>query len=138
MMLLDLLKDNCIRIEQLFSGNNIVEINNVKYSYINGLMPTAPKNITARSREVNNLYHRYMPNPYTYAGDFSRNNYGIPAARDENTKLKMGVNHLMYREALVVTMWFKHKKNIDTKTESIETLAKEISKNTKAWWNLTS
>lgn len=137
-MLLDLLHENCLHIDQLFSGNNIVEIKGKKYSYINGLMPTAPKSVTARSREINNLYHRYMPNHYTYAGDFSRNTSGTPTARDENTKQKMGINHLIYREAVVVTMWFRHKKNMDAKTENIETLAKEISESTKKWWKLES
>ncbi len=106
-MLLDLLAKGKIAVRQMFGGCGIVEFENESYYFINGLMPTSPKSITARSRELNNIYHRYMPYSYIYPGDLSRNSDKLPSATDTNIKLKVGLNDLINREALIMKIWFE-------------------------------
>ncbi len=133
MMLIDLLRNGKASIGQLFYSSGVVEFGGASHPYFNGLMPTAPIGVTARSRELNNLYHRYMPNAYIYPGDLARNANGTPKGRDEDTQLKLGLNHLINREALVMRMWcdFHH-----INTNNTDELARRIADDTEKLWHL--
>ena len=132
-MLLDLLEAELISPEQLFGGCGEVIINKNSYPYLFGLMPTAPETVTARSRELNNLYQRYMPYPYIYPGDLARTQTRHPSSSVDGTKFKIGLNTLICREALVVEMWLDYKK---CQEEELKEIANLIREHTRIWWKL--